>query len=161
MKVKLWLCKIIDIMGISAFSVMILVASIQIIRRYILNEGFDWADELCTYLMIWIAFLGAVKAVANDEHTRITAIVDLLPSKVKVYLLLFSDILCAAFCIILPIISFDFIKTQMGNISVGLHLPMGLVYCSLPFSSIIMFFLFCAKIYTTLRQSREIGGSAE
>ena len=46
------------------------VMMIQIIMRYVFNSSLTWAEELCRYSFIWIAFLELDTPLKGDNENR-------------------------------------------------------------------------------------------
>jgi TRAP-type C4-dicarboxylate transport system permease small subunit len=90
MKFRAGFIRIVDILGAVILTTITLVASAQIINRYIFGNSFIFAEEMAVQLMIWIAFLGATKCVADNGHTRLTVVVDKLPLKLQCLAVLLS-----------------------------------------------------------------------
>ncbi|TAK80709.1 MAG: TRAP transporter small permease [Betaproteobacteria bacterium] len=55
----------------------------NVIGRYVFGRTLVGADELQTYAMVWIAFLGAAVVAWHGEHLRMDIVVQRFPSKAK------------------------------------------------------------------------------
>ena len=53
----------------------IVVLSLGVISRYVLQSPLTWSDELASVLFLWLAMLGAVVAMQHGEHMRLTVFV--------------------------------------------------------------------------------------
>ncbi len=62
-----------------ALAVMMVVASMQIFFRYVLNSSLMWTEELCRFLLIWVSFLSVSCATKYDSHLY----VDVIPAALK------------------------------------------------------------------------------
>lgn len=47
---------------------MTTLAFVQVARRQLFGTGALWADTLLRYLVLWVGFLGAALAAADDKH---------------------------------------------------------------------------------------------
>ena len=45
------------------------------------NEPLSWTDEICGFLMVWLACLGWMIATRHNAHIRIRLLLDKLPGK--------------------------------------------------------------------------------
>ena len=54
-----------------AAEVVILFAGV--VSRYLLQKPLTWSDELASTLFLWLAMFGAVIAVRQNSHMRMTA----------------------------------------------------------------------------------------
>ncbi|MBN1423758.1 TRAP transporter small permease [Candidatus Fermentibacteria bacterium] len=58
---------------------LLIVGLLQLVLRNVFHTGVLWFEPLSRYLVLWIAFAGAVAAAGEDRHIR----VDLLPRLLK------------------------------------------------------------------------------
>jgi len=63
------------------FLVMTAVGFIQVICRYFLQLPLSWSEELVRYLFVWITFLGAGVATAQNLHIEIDVLSTILAQK--------------------------------------------------------------------------------
>jgi C4-dicarboxylate transporter DctQ subunit len=142
----------VDILGAVIFSTITLVASAQIINRYVFNGSFVFAEEMAVQLMIWIAFLGAAKCVSENCHTRLTVVVDMLPRKARCASLLLADLLCVAFLAVAAWYGFRLVGTTWRGTTTGTRIPEGLVYLAMPLCSVVMIGFLLANAIAAARQ---------
>ena len=73
--------------------------TLQVVLRYGFNASLLWAEELCRYMLIWMAFLGVVFAYERGEIAAIGFLASILPRVPALLLTLFglsfSILLCA------------------------------------------------------------------
>ena len=78
----------------------IVVLSLGVVYRYVLQTPLTWSDELASVLFLWLAMLGAVVAMQHGEHMRLTVFVAKLaePKRRKVESLVacLTVLFCAA-----------------------------------------------------------------
>ncbi len=129
---------IVDILGFAAMAVIVVSCFAQVIYRYFFGKSIFWAEETSIYLMIWIAFLGAAKATANQENTRLGFVVKALPKKLGITVEVLAHLCMIGFSTIITIYGFALASTQWVRTSVSTVLPMALVYGALPVCSIFM-----------------------
>jgi C4-dicarboxylate transporter DctQ subunit len=152
--------RLVDLLGTLIFIVITLVASAQIINRYCFGNSFDFAEELSVQLMIWIAFLGAAKCVAENAHTRLSVVVDKLAPRPRCLAMLLSNVLSIAFLGVAAWYGFRLVATTWAGTTTGTHIPEGLVYLAMPFSSLIMIFFLLENCVGSWREFQQLGGSA-
>lgn len=121
---------------------MCLSSFAQVANRYIFEKSFIWTDEIVLFSMVWVTFFGSALAVSRNTHTRIDFFVSLFSPKVKSYILSFSDILCAVFCVLLAWISLPIFKKNLEIYSSGLHIPYALYYVSIIVGCVFMVIFF-------------------
>jgi len=128
------------------------VTFLQVIRRFVFGNVFAWAEELAIYSMIWITFLGAVLCLRYGDHTRIDALINLFPHKVRKWIEAFDLLVCFAFMTLLAFHSVDLLKTTGRFLSTGARLPMYFVYSCILVSGILMIPYFIILIYQKVRE---------
>ena len=78
----------------------IVVLSLGVVYRYVLQTPLTWSDELASVLFLWLAMLGAVVAMQHGEHMRLTVFVARLSEtkrrKVESLVACLTVLFCAA-----------------------------------------------------------------
>ena len=74
--------------GLSAVGVVCVVAMMvlttaDVVARYVFNSPTMWADEMASYLLIAIVFLGLAQNLRTDGHIRIDVITNLLSLRAR------------------------------------------------------------------------------
>lgn len=123
-----------EILGGILMAVIFLCATFQVLNRFMLHFSAPWTEELCRYAFIWVAFLGVANGVKRGTHLNVDLIDSVLPKKVKAVL---DVVLDAAFLLLMAYmlkISIDYLMrvARYGTVSVGLKIPMWIVYSILP-----------------------------
>lgn len=85
-----------DIPVLFIFAVLFCVVFLQFFTRYFLNDSLSWTEEAARYMLILLAFVGAIKCQLLDSHIRLEFIDQLLPRGVKA-LKVFSLLLTTGF----------------------------------------------------------------
>ncbi len=133
---------------------MCLSSFAQVANRFIFHRSFIWTDEIVLFSMVWVTFFGSALAVSRNTHTRIDFFVSLFSPKVRAYLLAFSDLLCAVFCVALAYISLPVYQKNLKIYSSGLHLPNAISYFAIIAGCIIMVAYF---IVLAVREVKSLG----
>jgi len=64
---------------------MVLLVSLGVFYRYVLNASLSWYDEFASFLLVWLTFYGAVVASHRRRHIGFEIVVDrFVPSARKV-----------------------------------------------------------------------------
>ena len=64
---------------------MVLLVSLGVFFRYVLNASLSWYDEFASFLLVWLTFYGAVVASYRRRHIGFEIVVDkLMPSTRKI-----------------------------------------------------------------------------
>lgn len=63
------------------FLILTLLAFLQIVLRNFFATGFVWSDTVLRHMVLWIAYLGAARATAENDHIHINVLERLLPPR--------------------------------------------------------------------------------
>jgi TRAP-type C4-dicarboxylate transport system permease small subunit len=63
--------------------VMVTLAFINVVTRYVVNYSFAFTEELTVYLFVWMTLLGTSIAFRDNSHMRVTLFFDKLPPALK------------------------------------------------------------------------------
>ena len=55
---------------------MVLLVSLGVFYRYVLNASLSWYDEFASFLLVWLTFYGAVVASYRRRHIGFEIVVD-------------------------------------------------------------------------------------
>ncbi len=88
---------VLDKATLALLVVLNLVVGLQVFSRYVLNHSLYWSEELARYLFIWLVFLSAAIVLRKDRHIQVTAVVDLLPARLRKPIYFLGDLLMLAF----------------------------------------------------------------
>ncbi len=113
---------------------MVCLVSYQVFQRYVLDYTPPWSEELSVYLMIWFGMLGIANGVRRESHMSLHYFADLFPQVVQKPLDIIKYVLILIYTGILIREGFTMVELTMSQTSPAMHLPVGLVYASLPFS---------------------------
>ena len=101
----------------------IVVLSLGVVYRYVLQTPLTWSDELASVLFLWLAMLGAVVAMQHGEHMRLTVFVAKLtePKRRKVESLVAC--LTVLFCATLLWPAIEHMNEQWVILTPALEIP--------------------------------------
>src|SRR4051794_38099884 len=60
-----------DWITFALFWVMCALVFVQFFTRYVLNDSYAWTEELATYCLIGVVFIGAAMCVRQDRHIQV------------------------------------------------------------------------------------------
>lgn len=150
-----YLTKGIEAVCAALITLVTVLTFVQVIRRFIFNAAFPWAEEIAIYIMIWITFLGAVLCLRHQEHTRIDAFINLFPVKIRKWIEVFDLIVCFAFMMLLCYHSIPLLKMMGKFTAAASKTPMYLVYSSILVSGILMIPYFILLIIQKAKEKEE------
>lgn len=143
-------------------TLMLLVVTLAVIGRYTQIFNMGWSDELARYCMIWVIYLG----LGINAYEGALPSVDLITSHLshfmrKVFLII-RTILVVVFCVLVMYYGMKLVMHQvmLRQMSVSLHVPMWLMYSSVPLGGILLvthYILACVKQW--MEWSKPEGGA--
>ena len=57
--------------AVALFSAMVVVTTLGVFFRYVLNNALPWAEEADRYLFIWLSFVGASITMRHKAHIAV------------------------------------------------------------------------------------------
>ena len=89
------------VIGVACVVAMMIITTGDVLARYIFNQPSMWADEIASYLLIAIVFLGLAQNLRTDGHIRIDVVTNLLSARVRLVLEVFAYAVGIAFSVLL------------------------------------------------------------
>lgn len=126
----------------------------QVVLRYVFNIGFVWIEAVFVTLTVLGAMIGASRAAAQNEHIRLTFVIDRLRGvhrKVAELVAIVVAIIYSGFLAYAGFLFAQFLR-QVGATSVETGIPDWIVFSIIPFSMTLF-------IIRYLQQITEIWGS--
>jgi TRAP-type transport system small permease protein len=72
------LVDLIEAWAVLLLVLMVLLVSLGVFFRYVLNASLTWYDEFASFLLVWLTFYGAVVASYRRRHIGFEVVVDRL-----------------------------------------------------------------------------------
>lgn len=94
---KKFLQNIEEILSAICLSIMVVIAFVNVIGRYVLGASLSFTDEATTYLFVLLSLLGAAIAAKRGAHLGLTIILDVVSPKVEKILKSIGLILAVVF----------------------------------------------------------------
>ena len=123
--------------------VLLLMASLAMV--VVVGVGFRkagaslvWYDEVASILLAWLTYYGAALAALNRAHIGVPTLVDSLPGKVRVGVMLLAEALVLAFFAVLAWAGFRVLAVLGGTSLVSLPwVPMSLAQSVIPIGAVL------------------------
>ena len=96
-KVDLGIYAFEDWVALAIFWVMALAVFLQFFTRYVLNDSYAWTEEIATYCLIGVVFIGSSMCVRLSRHIQVDLIYRYLPHPVARALSTVIDLIRIAF----------------------------------------------------------------
>ena len=128
--------KIEMLIGCTCLALLLGLMLFNAAARYLFDFPVVWSDEMNGFFFVWMGFLSTCYVMGEDNHMRVTGLVEMLPRRVQ-YILrtIMNVIMIAAFAYYIP----GFIKL-MGRVTFSglLRIPLKYVYAILPISFVLL-----------------------
>ena len=131
--------------------VLVADVAVGVFSRYVLQNTFQWYDEIARLCFVWMIFLGAVVAVQRGAHFRLHLVVDRLGPRarraadvaVSLCVLLFAGILIAGGWAIYPVA-----RRQMTD---AMEISMLWFFAALPVGGALMIVFALPQLWALVR----------
>ena len=112
--------------AVAILAAIVAIVLAQVFSRYVLGRPLIWAEELATYLLIWLGFVAASVAYKLRRHIVIQTYDGLLPPAVKRVSTALIHALIVAVLVVVIVHIPDAMRTERLQSTVGLPVNVGL-----------------------------------
>jgi TRAP-type C4-dicarboxylate transport system permease small subunit len=117
--------------------VMFILVFTNVVTRYIFGFSIATGEEISTFLMIWITYLGAGLALREGRHAAIDLFQDLLPERARNAFRAALGVLILLFLAALAYYGVRFALFSWSQETVATQIPKGIPYLAVPVGAII------------------------
>lgn len=122
-------------------AVLVLDVLWQVFARLVLKNPSTVTEEIATFMLVWVALLGAAVAMGRGAHLGIDYFVGKLPARAKLATEVLVFFAVAAFSLLVMVVGgADLVASnfELGQVSPALHVNMGYVYLAVPISGFFL-----------------------
>ena len=120
--------------------------------RYVLHAPIIWAEEVLSYALVWMVYLGAVQVTNDQGHLRMDLVVQGLPWRWRRVARLVGDLVFVAVGALIIYQANDSIR-QFTHHSQIAELPMDVLHAVIPTSFVLMVVLVVMHGIAALREA--------
>jgi len=137
-------------------TLMVVITTMEVVRRYIFGLSFLWAEELVKFLLVAATFIGGPAAYRAGGLAFLDLVVSHVNEKTKKYINLFINIVIVISCIWLAKIGFEYSFSPMvaKSFSTGLKLKMTYIYVTIPVGFVMMIVFAIEQMFDILFNRR-------
>jgi len=128
-----------DWLTLAIFWIMALCVFLQFFTRYVLNDSYAWTEEIATYCLIGVVFLGASMCVRLSRHIQVDLVFRYLPHLAGRVLATLIDLIRIAFFGYAIKLVWLFIQVVADERMTTIKFPKGFVYYAVLLGFILMF----------------------
>lgn len=138
-KVDLGIYAFEDWVALVIFWVMALAVFLQFFTRYVLNDSYAWTEEIATYCLIGVVFIGASMCVRLSRHIQVDLIYRYLPHVVARALSTVIDLIRIAFFGYAVKLVWVYIQIIGDESMTTINFPKNYVYYAVLLGFVLMF----------------------
>lgn len=128
--------------------VMFVLVFTNVVTRYCFGFSIATAEEVSTFLMIWVTYLGAGLALREGRHASIDILQDMLGERARLVLRTVLGLLLIVFFALLVWYGARFAHFGMRSETIATQIPKGIPYLGIPIGAA----LFIAHLVFVFRQ---------
>ena len=139
--VKKVLDRSLEVLVLVVVAALVLDVLWQVFTRLVLKNPSTVTEELATFMLIWVALLGAAVALGRGAHLGIDYFVGKLPVRAKVFTEVIVFFCVAAFSFFVMVVGgIDLVASmlELGQESPALRVKVGYVYLAVPISGFFL-----------------------
>jgi TRAP-type C4-dicarboxylate transport system permease small subunit len=108
-------CRVLEQWILTVLFLGILASSmLQIFMRNVLHTGFLWTEPMARYLVLWIAFFGALTATSRARHLAIDIVALVLSPRRRAVLQRSVAVIAAVVCAVLANGAYTYLQQEFG-----------------------------------------------
>jgi C4-dicarboxylate transporter DctQ subunit len=135
---------------------LLFLVFLQVVLRYFWGVTWNWVEEVCRFLFLWMVWIGAGYATKCRAHLKIEAFLSLFPSKFRSGVDLAALLRWIVFAVFLAWtgskLTWNLIRRY--QVSPVLQIPMALAYASVPVGVSLMVLHLLENLANLLRAPR-------
>lgn len=133
-------------------SVMLVVGTMQVVWRYILEASLSWSEELMRFLYVWATMLGVGAAIRRKSMACIDSFLDFVGKKspgVQRIMRVAAMAVQIFVFVVMIVYGYQFTIRGLGQRSPAMGLSMAYVYAAFPLGGAIGILYTFEEIYDT------------
>jgi TRAP-type C4-dicarboxylate transport system permease small subunit len=140
------LVRAIEVAVMAAMAVVSVVVMVEVILRYTLGETLVVTEELSRYLMVWIAFLGAVLLMRERGHIAAEGLGGWFGPLGRRVVAVVADLLSLVFLLTLTWAGLQTLPGQLDQYLTTINIPIFWFYLAIPVGSGLMAVVIVARL---------------
>jgi TRAP-type C4-dicarboxylate transport system permease small subunit len=146
--------KLVDVPGLLALWCLAVIVFLQFFTRYVLNDSLAWTEEIARYVLILVAFFGAVTVTRRGTHIFLEFFYRYVPALAGKWLAVAMELLSCLFYGYMSWIAVELAlktKTKMASAEI----PKSLLYWGVAAGLAVMAFFSFVWLLRKIRQQPE------
>lgn len=150
-----------EIFSSTCLASMIVIISVQVFRRYVLQNSLDWSEELARYFFIWAVYIGCSFATQEDRHLEVTILRQIKGGRYARTITIIAHALTIIFsgCITVWGTQMVVFLIGTGQKTQALEISMFWIYITIPLGMGLMGLRTCERLWLVLTNKIDpVGG---
>ncbi|MBN1106353.1 MAG: TRAP transporter small permease [Deltaproteobacteria bacterium] len=118
-------------------ALMFILVFFNVVGRYCFRSSFGTTEEISSFLMIWVTYLGAGLALREGRHAAIDLFQDLLPLRARRHLRAGLGVVILLFLSALAYYGIRFALFGWSQVAAATQIPKGLPYLGVPLGAAV------------------------
>jgi len=119
---------------------MVVIISITVFMRYVLNTGVHWSEEIALVFVVWFSFISMAIGVKQGLHISINILPPTVHPSFNAAMKKLRDIVVIVVGILMLIYGIILVQFTMRSIMPATKLPSGILYMVLPPAAVLMIY---------------------
>lgn len=117
-----------DWVSVAILWAMSIFVFLQFVTRYFFNNSLAWTEEISSYLLICLTFVGSAMAVRKNTHIQIEFLYTIVSYRTGLILALFIDVLRIAFLALSAYLAYKVMVIMQFQYMAVVEWPLSYVY---------------------------------
>lgn len=142
-------------------AVIVCLSFAQVVSRYIFSFSITWAQELITYLLVWLVFMGCSMGLRDNDVAALTVVVDKFSPNGKRIARMAVQVLLILFCAVGIWANNEVIANMWNKKSSIMKMNLGYVSLAFTVSSAVIIFNSILEIIDCMKALAKREGQEE
>lgn len=152
--------ELLGVVGAAILIGMLLLVAANVVLRYGFGSPIAWADQVATYGIVYVTFIGAPRVLARRGHVAVDILENTLSPAGRRVLRTGIDTVGFLYCSVFTLLALR--ETQRlidrgAQFTDAVTVPQWIVYSVIPLGAALLALQFLAHLLTDLRSLREPG----
>ena len=143
--------------GAAILVAMLLIIALGVLLRYVFDNPISWADQIATYGLVYLTFIGAPRVLALRRHVAVDILETSLSAAHRRRLRVFVDVVGTIYCLaFLYLAAKEFVRVAAGGalFQDAISVPQWAVYIVIPVGALLLMLQFIANLLEDWRALR-------
>lgn len=145
-----------EIIGGTLFIIMLVVLTIQIFSRQVLDDPLTWSEALAKFIFVYVAYLAVSFGIKENGHVFIDYFVNKFPVKVQNVINYLFQFLILIVIITMGYIGYEMAMRKVPVEIVSLNISYLYMYIALPLMSVLMVYRLIERNVKEIRNKGEV-----